>query len=418
MTGILGHIVLMLILLVCSAFFSGSETAFFSLSRRQIKLLKGSEQRLQRIAGELLENPSRLLRCLLFGNMNVNVLYFAASSVFSVRIGRELGVTAAAAVAVVSFACLVLFGEILPKSAAYSRARLLSVLAALPVYVCVRVFGPVVAIFRFLIEEPALRLILGPVKQPRPISIREFKSLIEHISKRGQITPDENRLLSGTIELSHLRVRHVMCPRVDMAGCDVTEPAEKARELMLKNSRTKLCVYRGSIDNIIGIVYFRELLLRAGAGLDKLVRRVDYVPEQKTVESLLEFFRESHTDMAVVVDEYGGIAGSVRLEDIAEELVGPIEAGEAGARIESIGPLKYRLSGDIAIHDWADVFGTDTLQMKVSTLAGFVTAVLDKIPRAGDTAVINNVRFTVERVKRNRIKSMILTLEAIGGDGR
>jgi len=410
--GIIGHIVLMLFLLVCSAFFSGSETAFFSLSQRQIKLFKMSEQRLQRIAGELLENPSRLLRCLLFGNMSVNVLYFAVSSVFSVRMGRELGATAGAAAAMVSFAFLVLFGEILPKSVAYSRARSLSVLVALAVYVCVRVFGPVVAVFRFLIEEPALRLLLGPVKQPKSISIREFKSLIEHISKHGRITPDESHLLSGAVELAHLKVRHVMCPRVDMTACDVTAPAEKARELMLKNSRTKLCVYRGSIDNIIGIVYFRELLLRGRAGLGKLVRKADYVPEQKSVESLLEFFRESHTDMAVVVDEYGGIAGSVRLEDITQELVGPIEPG---ARIESIGPLKYRLSGDIAIHDWADVFGIDPLQMKISTLAGLVTALLDKIPRAGDTAVINNVRFTVENVKRNRIKSIILTLEPIGG---
>lgn len=412
----LGHIVLMVILLAFSAFFSGSETAFFNLSRRQINLFKKSEHRLQRMAAGLLENPSRLLGCLLFGNMSVNVLFFAVSSVLTVRVGQAAGVTAATAVAVVNFTCLVLFGEVIPKSVTYANSKPLSALAAAPVYVCVKVFSPVVAVFRFLIEGPVLRLVLGPVKHPKPIGTREFRTLIEHIRKQGLITLHENKLLSETIELAHLRVRDAMCPRVDMTACDVTESPEKAQHLMLESSRTKLCVYRGSIDNIIGVVHLRELVLRAGKGLDKLVRQVHYVPEQKTVESLLEFFRRAHTDMAVVVDEYGGIAGSVRLEDIAEELLGPIEPGEAGVQIEPIGPLRYRLSGNVAIHDWADVFNIDPSQMKISTLAGLVTALLDKIPKPGDTVVINNVKFMVEKVRRNRIESVILTLEPIRED--
>ncbi len=159
-------------------------------------------------------------------------------------------------------------------------------------------------------------------------------------------------------------------------------------------------------------------MLEGEASLDKLVQRVDFVPEQKTVESLLEFFRENGTDTAIVVDEYGGIAGSVRLEDIAEELLGPIETVEGIELVESIGPFKYRLSGDISIYDWAEAFGIDPEEAKVTTIGGLVTVLLGRIPKSGDAAYLHNLKFTVERVRKHRIKTVILTLEAAGSNGQ
>ncbi len=412
----LGHIMLMVLLLGCSAFFSGCETAFFNLSRRQTEHFSRSDHKLQRIAAGLLSNPGRLLGCLLFGNMTVNVLYFALASVLTVRVAEQIGLTAATAAAVVNFALLVIVGEIIPKSIAYSNSRNISVLAALPVYLCVRLFGPVVSVFRLFIETPALRLLLGPAKHPRPITTTEFKTLFEHVRKQGLITSDENKLLTETVELAHLKVRHTMCPRVDMVACDVTEPPEKAEQLMMSNNLTKIPVYVKNVDNIVGLVHLRQILLRPDTTLDKLVEKVHFVPEQKTVESLLEFFRRAHTDTAVVVDEYGGIAGAIRLEDIAEELLGPIEKGREISPAEVIGPLRYRLAGNCSIHDWADVFGINVEQMKVSTLAGLVTALLGRIPKASDVAHLNNITFTVEQVKQNRIKTIILALEPIEND--
>ncbi|HEW79797.1 MAG TPA: CBS domain-containing protein [Phycisphaerales bacterium] len=180
---------------------------------------------------------------------------------------------------------------------------------------------------------------------------------------------------------------------------------------MVKNHMTKLAVYVGTIDNIVGMVGLRRLLLEADTTLDKLVQQVHFVPEQKTVESLLEFFRKSRTDTAIVVDEYGGIAGSIALEDIAEELLGPIEITDGIEPVEQIGPLKYRLAGNLAIHDWADAFSIDPTEIKVCTIAGLVTAALGKIPKSGDVAYLKNLKFTVERVRKRRIETLILTLE-------
>jgi putative hemolysin len=414
----IGQIVVMLVLLGCSAFFSGGETAFFNLSRSQIKLMRQSKHRLQNLAGSLSHKPKQLLGCLLFGNMTVNVLFYAFASVLTVRMGQQVGAGAAAITAVVSFALLVLFGEIVPKSIAFGNSKSVSIAAALPMVVCLKVFSPLQFIFRVLIIEPTLRLLLGPAHHPKPISTSEFRTLIEHVRKRGLITADENKLLGEIVELGFLKVRHVMRPRVDMIACSVTESPQTAKELMLKNHMTKIPVYVRTKDNIVGLIHLRHLLLESDTSLDRIVQRVHFVPEQKMVESLLELFRNSGTDIAIAVDEYGGISGSVRLEDIAEELVGPIEIPNGVEPIEQTGPFEYRLAGSLSIHDWADAFGINPEEAKITTIGGLVTALLGRIPKSGDVAYLEDLKFTVEHVQKHRIKTVILTLKSADNDAQ
>ena len=412
-----GQVVAMAVLLAGSAFFSGSETAFFNLTRRQAKQLQGSRHNVHRLVARLLKKPGRLLTCLLLGNITVNVLFYAVSSTLVFRAKAVWGIGAAGAVAFVTFIVLVLFGEILPKSLAYANSRSFAIGAALPVFASVQVFRPVAFVFRFLILEPALRILLGHRRAPKAITLNEFRSLIDLSRRRGLISEDENRLLAEVVELGFLKVRHVMQPRVDMVACDVTESVDVARQRMQKHRLTKMPVYVKDIDNIVGMVHLRQILLRVGASLDRLVQPVHFVPEQKSVESLLEFFRKTETDMAIVVDEYGGIAGSVRLEDIAEELFGGEETPGQTEPIEQLGPFRYRLSGDLPVHDWAEVFGIDLGEIRVSTIGGLVTALLGRIPRKGDVAHLENLKFTVERTHKHRVDTVVLSLEPISSDG-
>lgn len=405
------QIVVMLLLLAGSAFFSGAETAFFNLSRRQTKLLLNSKHKLQKLAAKLLNKPGQLLNCFLFGNMTVNILFYAIASVLTMKIKAQSGLVAAAITAMVSFAALVLIGEILPKSVAYANSKSLSVAAALPTFLCLKIFTPIEFVSKYFILEPILRLFLGPVRSIKQITVGEFKSLIETIQKQGLISADENKLLTEVIELGFLKVRHVMRPRVDMIACAVTDSPQMAREKMQKNHLTKMPAYIQTIDNIVGVVHLRQLLLKDDVSLDKIVQQVNFVPEQKTVESLLEFFRRSRTDTAIVVDEYGGIAGSVRLEDIAEELFGQIELTSGTKPIEQTGPFEYRLAGNLAIHEWAEVFGVDLAETRPATVGGLVTALLGKIPKSGDVAFLKNLKFIVEKVQKHRIETLILTLE-------
>jgi len=409
---------LMGLLLAASAFFSGAETAFFNLSRRQINQLQKSAHKLQRLTYKLLSQPGELLSCFLFGNMTVNVLFFAAASILAFRIEGQFGVTAAAVAGFIGFASLVIFGEVLPKSLAYANSKAICIAASLPALVFLEIFTPIITVFRVLLVEPALRLIPGPAKRPRAITTGEFKMLIEAVQKRGLITAYENTLLSEILQLGFLKARHIMRPRVDMIACNVEDSNRSIREVMQKHHLTKLPIYSKTMDNMVGMVSFRRLLLSPNSPIDKLIEKVDFVPEQKTVESLLEFFRSSGADTAIVVDEYGGIAGSICLEDIAEELLGPIGSTDQVEPIKQIGPFEYRLAGNLAIHDWAEVFNIDPQQTKVSTIAGMVTAILGKISKPGDVAHLRNIKFTVDQVRKNRIESIILTLEPITTDDK
>ncbi len=407
----IGHVIAMLVLLVGSAFFSGSETAFFNLTRRQLKQIVSSKQRVQQLLARLLKRPGHLLNCLLLGNITVNVLFFAVSSVLMLRFKAQWGMTAAGVLAFVTFLMLVVLGEILPKSFAYSNSWRFASLAALPAFLCMQLFGPLAFLSRVLFVEPFLRILLGHQRSPKAITLTEFRTLIEFSRQRGLITEDENRLLAEVVELGFLKVRHVMQPRVDMVVCDVSDSPSLVKERMRQRRLTKVPVYVKDIDRIVGMVHLRQLLLKPEATLDRLVQPIQFVPEQKTVESLLEHFRKTETDMAVVVDEYGGIAGSVRLEDIAEELFGETDTGGGIEPAKQLGPFEYRLSGSLAIHEWAEVFGLDLDEMRLTTIGGLVTALLGKIPKPGDVAHLKNLRFTVERVRKHRIESVILSLE-------
>lgn len=413
----LGPILAMVVLLAGSAFFSGSETAFFNLTRRQVEQLKNAKHRLQRLAARLLSKAGLLLTCLLLGNITVNVLFYAVSSTLVFKAKAAWGISAAAGLAFATFMTLVLFGEILPKSLAYANSRSFAIAAALPVFTCVQVLRPAAFTFRFFVLEPVLRIVLGHRRHPKAITLREFRSLIDLSRRRGLITEEENKLLAEVVELGFLKVRHVMQPRVDMVACDVTEPVEAAREKMRRHRLTKIPVYVKDIDRIVGMVYLRQVLLKPGASLDRLVQPVHFVPEQKSIESLLEFFRRTEIDVAIVVDEYGGIAGSVRLEDIAEELFGRDEVIRDIEPIKQLGPFTYRLSGDLPIHDWADVFGIDLDETRASTMGGLVTALLGRIPKKGDVSYLGNLKFTVARVHKRRIETVILSLEPISTGG-
>ncbi|MHC4520692.1 MAG: transporter associated domain-containing protein, partial [Planctomycetota bacterium] len=190
-----------------------------------------------------------------------------------------------------------------------------------------------------------------------------------------------------------------------------TESADVARDRMHRHRLTKMPVYVNDIDSVVGVIHLRQLLLNPGGALDRLVQPIRFVPEQKTVESLLEFFRKTETDMAVVTDEYGGIAGAVRLEDIAEELFSDTDVDVDEEPIQQVGPFQYRLSGHLAIHDWADAFGIDLDETRLATIGGLVTALLGKIPRTGDVATLGHLKFTVERVHKRRIETVVLSLE-------
>jgi CBS domain containing-hemolysin-like protein len=204
-----------------------------------------------------------------------------------------------------------------------------------------------------------------------------------------------------------------MQPRVEMPACSLEMPGRQMCAMMHQHKLVKIPVYTHSIDAIAGVVYLRDLLLNPEQLPLTMVRPVSYVPEQKSVESLINFFHTSGENMAIVVDEYGGIAGCIRFEHIAEQLLRPMEEIAGRPPIELLGPLSYRLAADLSIYDWTEAFGIDLEETHLTTIGGFVTALLGRIPRAGDVARLKNMKFAVENVQNNRILTVVLSLEPI-----
>ena len=409
-------VLLLFILLVCSAFFSGSETAFFNLPRRQVRQFAQSKIRLERLTARVLSDSNRFLTALLFGNMTVNVLFFAISSTLTIQVGKH-NPAYGTGVAIGCFFLILLCGEMLPKSIAYSNSRRFCLFASPVCYLLMRILGPFLKVMDVFLIGPIVRLFVH-AKSSEAVSVNQLRTVLDASRRHGLISRDENQLLDEILKFSVLKTRHVMQPRVEMPACPIDASIEEVKQQMLKHKIVKIPVYTKSIDSIVGVAHFRDLLLNPDRPLASMLRKAPFIPEQKTVESLVEFFKQKKTACAIVVDEYGGIAGWVELEDVIEQLLGTTEDMSGREPIEQIAPMQYRLLADLPIHDWSQAFGIDIEQQRLATLGGFVMARMGKIPKAGETMHFRNMKFTVESVNNNRIETVILSLEAFGQNGQ
>jgi putative hemolysin len=410
------RLLLMAGLLCCSAFCSASETAFFNQSRRQLEQFRLSGNPLQMLVARLMESPERLLTTLLLSNMTVNTLFFSLSSVLSLELARSLNAAAGAVSAVLEFLILVLLGEMLPKAVAYSNARRICLLAAPVWFPLMRILRPLLRIFDGLAIRPALRLILGPRPSRRPsgpLTPQTLKRLLEPSIEQGWLTESQNRLMTEVLQLGLLKVRNIMRPRVDLLFCQVHESPAVIQARMIERKQTRIAVYEKSVDNVLGILSLRDLVLYPQTHIRAALQTVGYVPEHAPAEILFDIFSSPSTDLALVVDEYGGITGMVSREILIDELAGGDQPSPSVAPIKQIGPMQYRLAGYLPIHEWAGVFGIDPRDFRGSTVSGLILQQLGKIPRPGDSILLDNLRLTIERMDRHRIRTVILQVEPI-----
>ncbi|MDP7637154.1 MAG: hemolysin family protein [Phycisphaerae bacterium] len=401
-------------LLICSAFFSGSETAMFNLSRRQLHRLAGSG-RAGGIVASLRRRPHDLLHALLLGNLLVNVAYTAIAAMLVFRLGQSLLPRwAAAAGSLAAMVVLILTGEVAPKMLALVWGPRWVLLCATPLVMFQRGLWPLLWVVRRLAVGPITRLVAPGRTQGGEISQAELAALLDLTARRGAIDRDTSAMLQEIIELTDLHTADIMVPRVDMVAYDINGPRAGLVALFKSTGLRKIPVYDDDLDHIIGVVHAKRLLLSDRTDIRGLIAPVTFMPESANVERLLAHFRRCRAQLAVVVDEYGGTAGLVTLEDVVEEIVGemPDPRGRLlGPVVRRVGDGQYILDGNLAIHEWADVFGVDLHHGRISTIGGFVTSLLGRIPRVGDAADYHNLRFTVVSLQGRRIGQLKLQLE-------
>ncbi|MFG0250956.1 MAG: hemolysin family protein [Phycisphaeraceae bacterium JB051] len=421
--------ILIPLLLCASGFFSGCETALFSLSESQrLEIQKNKNASIINSSlFALLVETRALLITLLLGNMVINVAYFIISEVAISILFKKYEVHGAlsALVLIVPLLALILAGEVIPKMVAARLGITWARFFAVPLLFVHRALTVVRVLVSTLVVTPLARLI-APRHKPTSLSPEELESLLELSKSHGHIDADEESLLQAILELGQLKVYDVMTPRVDVAMFDILDDPSDLVDRMRREKRHYALIYEKDTEHLLGIVLGRQMMIDPPQTTDQLrryIRQILYVPEMQRLDQLLTQFRQSGASLAVAVDEYGGTAGVIRIEDIVEKMVGPIvdlDDAQEGPQVMSVGLGVFRVSASLPIHEWEAFFGHHDQEHAISTIGGLVMAKLARLPKVGDTVQLGNLIITVAEMAGRRLDWLELKLatpSASGGRG-
>jgi len=404
--------VVVVILLFCSALVSGSEVAFFSLSPHDIKSLKEGSSRNSKRVLRLLEKPERLLANILISNnfINVGIITIAAfitGAILDFNGNLLLGFVIEV---VVITLLLLLFGEILPKIYANRFAHGFALMMSLPLKVSDRLFNPLIAILVRSTRLVKRRL----AKKGQNISMDDIS---EALDLTTGVVKDEKEMLEGIVRFSNLEASEIMKPRTDVIAVDIETDLETLTRVIIESGFSRIPVYEETSDHLKGILYVKDLLPHINKQKNykwqKLIREPFYVPETKKINDLLNEFQIKKTHLAIVVDEYGGTEGIVTMEDILEEVVGEItdESDDTEEFYRRIDERTTIFDGKTLLNDFYKVSGLDdelfdNEKGDAETIAGLILELKGEFPMTNDVILCKNVEFTVLSMDKRRIREV------------
>ena len=401
----IGKLLLIVFFLLCSAYFSATETAFSSLSRTRVQMMADHGSRGAKLALKLSERYDDLLSTILVGNNIVNIAIASIGTILFVRrFGEDLGSSLSTVVVTV----VVLFcGEVTPKSMAKEAPEKVAIASAPLLRLLMTILLPVTWIFA---KWKALLARILVVQDDRKLTQEELLILVDEVERDGGIDSQERELVRNAIEFNDLTAEDVLTPRVSVVGVPIEADRAEAAEVFASSGYTRLPVYKGTIDCIVGVLHLKDLYAPENKGLSvsSLVKPVLSVAPVSPIGTLLRQLQRTKNHMAVVADEHGGTLGIVTMEDILEELVGEIwdEHDEVLEPIRALGENRYQLAGDLAPQKAFSLFGIRE-ETDAPTLSSRMMDGLERIPAKGDQFSCQDVTFTVEETELNRVTRIL-----------
>jgi putative hemolysin len=376
-------------------------------------MIENREKGANRI-NKLLSDPSRLLSAILIGN---NVVNIGASSLMTSLAIDAFGNTGVGVATGIMTLLILVFGEITPKSLAAKNSEKISVRLSGFIEFVTNLLTPISFVLN-IITDFLVKLLGGEVDKKKPfITQEELKTIVNVSYKEGVLEGEEKDMIYNVFDFSDSQVNDVMVPRTEIVAIDVDLPYEEIIKIINKEQYSRIPVYENTIDNIIGILYVKDLLFldvnkESTFDLRKYIRQPYFTPEYKSIKELFKEMRTNRNHMVVIIDEYGGTEGIVTIEDVVEEIVGDIE-DEYDKKIKEIEVIKedeYLVNGNVRIDTINELIGTHIESKDFDTIAGFVIGIIDRLPEAGEEIEYENIRFIIENIDRNRIKKIrILT---------
>ena len=393
----------MAFLLACSAFFSGSETALFSLTRADIRHLEIAPDKTGRHILSLLREPQSLLSAILLGNMVVNVSFYTLSFLVTLDLAK-ISRSAAAISGIVSLFAVIILGEVSPKGIAVGRPMRFARLIAPILYWFCKSVHPLSTVLHFIAQR-VTAFLAARIKRAPYVTGEELQILAAIAEKQGVMDMETRDMVQHVVTLSAIRVREIMTPRVDVAMFNLADGRETFCRRARDSHEDRILVYENSVDNVLGMIISRDVFIRQKTDLRELLRPLRFVPETQTIESLLRQFRKERHAVAIVVDEFGGTAGLVDLEQILEVVVGEIrdEFEPEEQLVEKLGKDTYVMASELNMREWEELLGAGLVRPGVETLGGLVTALLGRIPEVGDSVAWRGLWFTVEKMDGRRV---------------
>ncbi len=414
---------LILLLILLNGLFVAAEIAFVTVRRTRLDELADEGDRRAARALRLLKDPGRFLAVIQVAITFLGALASAVAAVSIVEllatplsgvswIGERAGALALLVVTLLVSIVSIVLGELIPKGFALANPDRIALAASGPISLFAKIVSPLVALLVLLTKVISKPFGIDPTRTPE-LSAAEIRLIVEQGSQQGVLEAEEEQMISAVMSLSDSKLHEVMVPRIDIVAIDQEATFDEAVEVVLKEGHSRTPLYRESVDHIVGILYAKDLLRLIAAGgtrprLRDIMRPALFVPESQSVDDLLHELQRRKVHMAVVLDEYGGTAGLVTIEDLLEEIVGEIqdEFDEEEPMKVEIGPGEVILDGRAAIDDLTELV-EPALELEddeeYDTLGGFVYHRIGRVPVVGDAVVIEPFVITVIKVSGRRV---------------
>lgn len=408
-SGDVTQLIILIILLMLSAFFSSAETALTTVNRIRIRSLADDGSKRAKTVLKITDNSGKMLSAILIGNNIVNV---AAASI-TTSLAYSLGGSAVAIANAVITIAILLFGEITPKTTATIHAEKLALIYAPIISIFMKIMTPVIFIINGLSNAVLLLLRIDPNAKNQTMTENELRTIVDVSHEDGVIESDEKEMIYNVFDLGDAKAKDVMVPRVHVTFADVNTTYEELIEIFREDKFTRLPIFEDSTDNVIGTINMKDLLLFDNMKefhIRDILREAYFTYEYKNISELLVEMREASFNIAIVLDEYGDTAGLITLEDILEEIVGEIhdeyDENEEDF-IKEIGEREYMIEGSTNLDDLNDRLDLQLESEDYDSLGGFIIEHLDRLPEEGDSITTEDgLRLVVESLDKNRIESV------------
>ena len=407
------QLLILIVLLGLSAFFSSSETALTTVNKIRVRTLAESGMERAVVLSKVIEQQGKMLSAILIGN---NIVNLTASSLMTTLTISLLGSKAVGAATGILTLLILVFGEITPKTLSTISAESIALSNAKVIYGLMVVLTPVIYVVNQLSLAVLLLMRVDPNAKRDTITEDELRTIVEVSHEEGVIESEEKKMINNVFDFGDSVAKDVMVPRIDMTMVDVNASYDELIDIFREEKYTRIPVYEENTDNVIGIVNMKDLLLiddRQQFHIRDYLREPLYTYEYKKTAELMVEMRQTFNNIVIVLDEYGATAGLITLEDMLEEIVGEIrdeyDEDEEDSLIET-GPGQYSVEGAMKLDDLNDRLGLELESEDYDSVGGLVIGLLDHLPDEGEEVVDNGIQFIVESVDKNRIDRIKIVL--------